>query len=254
MRGLISPRMPFNRIFHRQLDFSEDFDLPDEQISDPAGNTAADLGGPLSVGATPPTPGENTALALPPATPNPGPTSDLSLQAAPAGVVTGFDPSKSSFQNTDSAVSANPNPPPDPNTVAVAPAPDTPTVPDASAPASPAVPPSTPDIPLPISAVPNIRDNALNNALGTNSAFDQNTNPIVSLVPNQRTGVTPDPGAGPIVSIQNGLPTVGYQTNSDTITVSPLISPVHALTNPGDVLNNGGMLSWKHRFGPGEGL
>ena len=216
----------------------------------PVGNTAADLGTTISVGANSPTsPGENTALVLP-TTPDPGSISSASLQPPPIPV-TGFNvPASSPFLPTDSTVSANPPPPADPNTVAAAPVPNTPTVPDAIAPAPAAVPPSTPDIPLPNSAVPNIRENALNNVL--DSPFNRNSNAIVSLVPDGRTAVTPEPVAGPIFAINpsNGLPTLGYQTQSDRFTVSPLTSAVNAISNPGNSLNNGAMINFSHRFGP----
>ncbi|MCJ1270474.1 Mucin-2 [Lobaria immixta] len=228
---------------------SRDFFGPDPG---PVGNTAVGLGDTISVEATPPTsPGENTALVLP-TTPDPGSISSASLQPPPIPV-TGFNvPASSPFLQTDSTVSANTNPPTDSISIATAPVPNTPTVPDAIAPAPVAVPPSTPDIPLPNSATPNIRENALNNVLGTNSAFNQNTNPIVSLAPDGRIAVTPEPVAGPIFAINpsNGLPTLGYQTQSDRITVSPLTSAVNAISNPGNSLNNGAMINFIHRFGP----
>lgn len=215
----------------------------------PVGNTAVDLGGPLSVGATPPSAGENTALVLP-TTPDPGSISSASLQPPPIPV-TGFNvPASSPFLPTDSTVSANPPPPADPNTVAAAPVPNTPTVPDAIAPAPVAVPPSTPDIPLPNSAVPNIRENALNNVLA--SPFNRNSNAIVGFVPDGQTPVTPKQDTGVIGGINpgNGAPYLGYQTQSDRFAVLPLTSAVNVVTNPINSLNNGAMLSWVHRFGP----
>ena len=241
---------------------------------------ASDLSGPgsLSVGiSNPPTvpvspsTGDTATALINPSTSGQG--SEIST-ITPPGNTLGFDATNSPFSNPNlptiaDTTSPAPVPPstPDiaPNTPAVQAVTPPAPVPDSS-PNQPIIPNAISAAPAPVSlpntafnsdtTVPNIRLNSINNALAQpppESAFDQNSNAIVTFHPNQPQ--TSSNSVGPILGINPStkLLSAGYQGPSDGVTISPIYPAGDLLVGPGDFFDKltvGGRVDYTHRFGP----